>query len=177
MGMKFWPDILQSRGVQNFPVGSTSKFQAPERRDEAGSIPSTCKCQALPYKIQSPRICAPLLSGRVSWETQGNLGVDEKILLKGICKCDGVGWSLIAKGMVGFYGYNIQLFGSIKSRDFLTTLATITGPGQLSRYSDSLRAGRSGDRIPVGARFSAPVQTGPGATQSPIHGVPCHSRG
>jgi hypothetical protein len=29
--------------------------------------------------------------------------------------------------------------------------------------SDSLQAGRSRDRIPVGARFSAPVQTGPGA--------------
>jgi hypothetical protein len=28
---------------------------------------------------------------------------------------------------------------------------------------DLLQAGQSGDRIPVGARFSAPIQTGPGA--------------
>jgi hypothetical protein len=33
----------------------------------------------------------------------------------------------------------------------------------LVRHSDSLRAGRSGDRIPVWVRFSAPDQTGPEA--------------
>ena len=32
----------------------------------------------------------------------------------------------------------------------------------MDQYSDLLRAERSGDRIPVEARFSAPVQTFPG---------------
>jgi len=36
-------------------------------------------------------------------------------------------------------------------------------PRLLSRYTDSLRAGRSGERNSVGLRFSTPVQTGPGA--------------
>jgi len=33
-------------------------------------------------------------------------------------------------------------------------------PGERSRYSDSLRAGKSGDRVPVRARISAPFETG-----------------
>jgi hypothetical protein len=41
-----------------------------------------------------------------------------------------------------------------------------------SRYTDSLRAGWSGDRIPVGARFFAHVQTGPGAPPAPMQWVP-----
>ena len=70
---------------------------------------------------------------------------------------------------------------------FLYTLLW-SGPGQLSRHSYWTRAGQSGDRIPVEARFSAPVQTGPGAqsascamgirfhlgSKRPGSGVPTH---
>ena len=37
------------------------------------------------------------------------------------------------------------------------------GPGSSVGIATELRTGRSGDRIPVGTRFSAPVQTGPWA--------------
>jgi hypothetical protein len=43
--------------------------------------------------------------------------------------------------------------------------------------TDYVRAGWSGDRIPVETRFSAPVQTGPGATQPPVQWLPGLSRG
>ena len=53
-----------------------------------------------------------------------------------------------------------------------------SGPRYLSQYSDSLRAGRYGDRISVVARFSAPVQTGPGALPSSCEmGIGSLSRG
>jgi hypothetical protein len=42
-------------------------------------------------------------------------------------------------------------------------LQTTFGPGSSVGIATELRAGRSGDRIPVGARFSASVQTGPKA--------------
>ena len=35
--------------------------------------------------------------------------------------------------------------------------------------AQSVRAGRSWDRIPMGTRFSAPVQTGPGAPPSHLY--------
>ena len=60
---------------------------------------------------------------------------------------------------------------------FFTVVPCILRAGQLSRYSDWLRAGRSGDRIPVEARFSAPVQTGPVPTLPPVQWVPSLSRG
>ena len=47
--------------------------------------------------------------------------------------------------------------------DLIFPILEESGPAQRSQYSDSLRTGRSEDRIPVGASFSAPVQTGPGA--------------
>ena len=47
----------------------------------------------------------------------------------------------------------------------LTYISALVGfyePWYRSRYSDSLQDGQSGDRIPVGTRFSALVQTCPG---------------
>ena len=58
----------------------------------------------------------------------------------------------------------VQIYGSHCYRpESACTAGVKGGPRQGSQYSDSLRAVRPGDRIPVQARFPAHVQTGPGA--------------
>ena len=58
----------------------------------------------------------------------------------------------------------VKNFKNRRLKSYITCMYTVgRGPGSSVGIATELRAGRSGDRIPVGARFSAPVQTGPGA--------------
>ena len=59
-----------------------------------------------------------------------------------------------------FLRYPVHILNNVVSVEVLHDSFNGDGPGYLSRYSDSLRAGRSEDRLLVGARFSASVQTG-----------------
>jgi len=64
-------------------------------------------------------------------------------------------------------GIALHFFTMIELRIYKQNLSSsflhFCGSGQLSQCSDWLRAGRSKDQIPVGERFFARVQTGPGA--------------
>jgi hypothetical protein len=55
-----------------------------------------------------------------------------------------------------------------KCRNFVSELLTNRGPAKLSRYSDSLWAGRSGDGIPMGEIFRIPPER-PWAPLSLLH--------
>ena len=59
---------------------------------------------------------------------------------------------------------------SVTPRLFIIFGEFVSGPRHLSRYSDSLRAGRAEDRIVIGKRCFTSVQTGPEPTQHPVIG-------
>jgi hypothetical protein len=56
---------------------------------------------------------------------------------------------------------NLSLIGHVVW--FCVFNDAVCGSGSSIGIATGYRLGWSGDRIPVGARFSAPVQTGPGA--------------
>ena len=62
-------------------------------------------------------------------------------------------WLLISSLMI--------ILSLIIQSDISFALVAAYGPGQLSRYRESLRTGRSWDLIPVEAIFSVTVQAGP----------------
>jgi hypothetical protein len=62
-------------------------------------------------------------------------------------------------------GYD-DLFPNGKQTLNIHAATQCCGPGSSVSTATELRDGRSGDRIPVGARFSAPVQVGPGVHQA-----------
>ena len=61
--------------------------------------------------------------------------------------------------LVTWYKPYITWINGLKCRK----AAYVSGPGSVVGIAITLRDGRSGDRIPVWARFSALIQTGPGA--------------
>jgi hypothetical protein len=65
---------------------------------------------------------------------------------------------VICKASVLFKKWNTKL--SLISHDLNFQQGSYILSGQLSRYSDSLRTGWYGERIPMEARLPAPVQTG-----------------
>jgi len=63
----------------------------------------------------------------------------------------------------------VKLGAEILNVYLILTFLYILASGWLSRYNDSLWAGRSGDRMPVETRFSVSVHTGLGGPTSLLY--------
>jgi hypothetical protein len=74
------------------------------------------------------------------------------------CSSEHLSWIVLyCLYIIVFYWVHILIY--ILNIKIVRGMSNIRGPRQLSRYTDWLRAGWSGDQIPVGARFFARVQT------------------
>jgi hypothetical protein len=109
---------------------------------------------------------------RPGWTVRGQDGLFEVRM-----DCSRSGWTV--RGQDGLFevrmdcSKHLEFFTKINLRNSAFRLAFITRiyhdarcsechTSSVGRYSDWVRGGRSGDRIPVEARFSAPIETGPG---------------
>ena len=118
-------------------------------------------------------LAAPLCCGEISTELPscwGPLSCNRIVSLRvqillpmcfRLCKNKCIGWIQPYYTCSGFWLHTILSF------IYYNSCATPCFYCTQSRDSDLLRAGRSGDRIPVGARFSTPVQVGPGPPPQP----------
>ena len=145
----------------------------------AGNIPGTHFC----YRLSRPQghsAAGRIMSVKNCSDTSGNRSRDlpacSSVAQPHPADCRAAVYKLQSALRTSRYCYVSSAHSSTHVTAAVHRMAAptvLTGYNTLTNsVRDSLRVGRSGDRIPVGARSSAPVQTGHGPTQPPVQGVP-----